>query len=118
MNQAVIAGVGNIYRAEVLFRLNCSPFREGRRLSRNEFDELWNDLVELMAAGTRRGRIHTVRPEHLPEAMGREPRRDRHGGEVYVYRRSGHPCHLCGALIEMTQMQGRKLYWCPDCQPE
>ena len=42
------------------------------------------------------GRIDTVRPEHTPEAMGRPPRVDRHGGEVYVYRRAGQPCLVCG----------------------
>ena len=58
---------------------------------------MWDDLVELMAEGVRTGRIDTVRPEHTPEAMGRPPRVDDHGGEVYVYRRTGQPCHVCGA---------------------
>lgn len=116
MNQSVFAGVGNIYRAEVLFRHNISPFRPGSQISRAEFDAIWADLVALMSQGTRNGRIDTVRPEHLPEAMGREPREDRHGGEVYVYRRDGRPCYLCGSIVEMADMQGRKLYWCPSCQ--
>lgn len=117
MNQDVFAGVGNIYRAEVLFRHNISPYREGRRVSRPDFDAIWADLVLLMSAGTKRGRIDTVRPEHLPEIMGRSPRRDRHGGEVYVYRRAGRECYLCGTEVCMADMQGRKLYWCPSCQP-
>ena len=50
-----------------------------------------------MAEGVRTGRIDTVRPEHTPEAMGRPPRADDHGGEVYVYRRTGQPCLVCGA---------------------
>jgi endonuclease-8 len=77
---------------------------------------MWADLVGLMTAGTKRGRIDTVRPEHLPEAMGRAPREDRHGGEVYVYRRDGRPCHVCGGDVLVTDMQGRKVYWCPSCQ--
>jgi endonuclease-8 len=116
MDQRVFAGVGNIYRAEVLFRHNISPFRAGRDVSRAEFDGMWADLVELMSKGTRRGRIDTVRPEHMPRAMGRPAREDRHGGEVYVYRRDGQHCYLCGAEIQITDMQGRKLYWCPKCQ--
>ena len=117
MDQRVFAGVGNIYRAEVLFRHNISPFRPGQRLSRGEFDAIWQDLVDLMTQGTKKGRIDTVRPEHLPEIMGRRPREDRHGGEVYVYRRAGQSCHLCDAIVEMTDLNGRKLYWCPSCQP-
>jgi endonuclease-8 len=117
MNQQVFAGVGNIYRAEVLFRHNISPFRPGSQVRWAEFEGMWDDLVDLMKAGTRRGRIDTVRPEHMPEVMGRRARRDRHGGEVYVYRRAGKACYLCETEIEMTDMQGRKLYWCPSCQP-
>lgn len=79
---------------------------------------MWGDLAQLMSAGTKRARIDTVREEHLPEVMGRAPREDRHGGEVYVYRRAGQPCFLCEAEVQMADMQGRKLYWCPGCQPD
>lgn len=116
MDQAVFAGVGNIYRAEVLFRHGVLPYREGREVNRAEFDAMWQDLVTMMTAGTRRGRIDTVRDEHLPEAMGRAPREDRHGGEVYVYRRDGRQCYLCGSEVQVADLQGRKLYWCPSCQ--
>ena len=71
----------------------------------------------LMAEGVRTGRIDTVRPEHTPEAMGRPPRRDDHGGEVYVYRRHQQPCHVCGAIVRTAELQGRNLFWCPRCQP-
>jgi endonuclease-8 len=118
MNQQVFAGVGNIYRAEVLFRHGISPYRPGTRVDREEFDAMWGDLAQLMSAGTKRARIDTVREEHLPEVMGRAPREDRHGGEVYVYRRAGQPCFLCEAEVQMADMQGRKLYWCPGCQPD
>jgi endonuclease-8 len=116
MDQRVFAGVGNIYRAEVLFRHGVSPFRLGVDVPREEFDAMWADLVQLMSAGTRHGRIDTVRDEHLPEAMGRPPREDRHGGEVYVYRRAGQPCLLCGTEVRVADLQGRTLYWCPACQ--
>jgi formamidopyrimidine-DNA glycosylase len=116
MDQRVFAGVGNIYRAEVLFRHGVSPFRPGRDVEREEFDAMWGDLVVLMTAGTKRGRIDTVRDQHLPEAMGRAPREDRHGGEVYVYRRDGRPCLVCGAEVQIADLQGRNLYWCPSCQ--
>jgi len=118
MDQRIFAGVGNIYRAEVLFRHGISPFQPGSELARVQFDELWADLVMLMADGVRRKRIDTVRDAHLPEAMGRPPREDRHGGEVYVYRRDGRPCHVCGTEVRILDLQGRKLYWCPSCQQE
>jgi endonuclease-8 len=117
MDQRVFAGVGNIYRAEVLFRHRINPYRLGHGITQDEFDAMWSDLVVLMTAGTKRGRIDTVRLEHMPEVMGRAPREDRHGGEVYVYRRDGLLCHLCGTDVLVADLQGRKLYWCPACQP-
>jgi DNA-formamidopyrimidine glycosylase len=117
MDQSVFAGVGNIYRAEALYRAGIDPYRPGREVSREEFLDMWSDLVELMRDGVRRGRIDTVREEHSPRAMGRPRRRDRHGGEVYVYRREGRECLVCGDEIAWSDMAGRNLYWCPTCQP-
>src|SRR4051812_10359145 len=74
MDQQVLAGVGNVYRAEVLFRHRVHPLRPGRTLRAAQFAAMWDDLVELMAEGVRTGRIDTVRPEHTPEAMGRPAR--------------------------------------------
>jgi endonuclease-8 len=116
VDQAVVAGVGNVYRAEVLFRHGIPPLLPGRSLDRPLWTSMWTDLVTLMRQGVRRGRIDTVRDEHLPEAMGRDPRRDRHGGEVYVYRRAGQPCLVCGTEIATQILAARKLYWCPTCQ--
>ncbi len=116
MDQSYFAGVGNIYRAEPLFRLGISPFTPGRALDRAEFDALWADLVQLMRYGFEHGRIDTVRDEHSPQAMGRAPRKDDHGGEVYVYRRAGQPCYICGEEIALRKVEGRNLFWCPGCQ--
>ena len=118
MDQAVLAGVGNVYRAEVLFRHGLHPLRPGRTLRVGRWRALWDDLVELMAEGVRTGRIDTVRPEHTPEAMGRPPRVDDHGGEVYVYRRTGQPCLVCGSTVRTDVLVGRNIFWCPRCQPK
>ncbi|MBZ5733023.1 Fpg/Nei family DNA glycosylase [Nocardioides sp. TRM66260-LWL] len=116
MDQAVVAGVGNVYRAEVLFRQRVDPFRPGTSLRRAQWQAIWDDLVALMPEGVVANRIDTVRPEHAPEAMGREPRADDHGGEVYVYRRAGQPCLLCGTTVRTEPMASRNLFWCPRCQ--
>ncbi len=117
MDQAVLSGVGNVYRAEVLFRAGIAPDRPGVKLSREEWAGIWADLVALMRVGVASGRIDTVRPEHTPEAMGRPPRQDDHGGEVYVYRRAGMACHVCGGPVASETMRARNLFWCPACQP-
>jgi endonuclease-8 len=117
MDQKVLAGVGNVYRAEVLFRHRMHPLRPGRTLRAGQWRALWDDLVVLMREGVRTGRIDTVRPEHTPEAMGRPPRADDHGGEVYVYRRAGQPCLVCGRRVATGTLLGRNLFWCSRCQP-
>ncbi|MFJ4670251.1 Fpg/Nei family DNA glycosylase [Kitasatospora purpeofusca] len=117
MDQKVLAGVGNVYRAEVLFRHGIDPHRTGRELLRAEWDAIWADLVALMHEGVGAGRIDTVRPEHTPEAMGRPPRVDDHGGEVYVYRRAGMPCLVCATEVRAEEHASRNLFWCPSCQP-
>jgi DNA-formamidopyrimidine glycosylase len=116
MDQSVLAGVGNIFRAEVLFRHRIDPWMAGRLLRRGEWDAIWDDLAELMEYAVARGRIDSVLPEHEPGAMGRPPRMDRHGGEVYVYRRAGAPCHVCGTPIRTEVIATRNLFWCPVCQ--
>lgn len=117
LDQKIIAGVGNIYRAEVLFRHGVDPYLPAKLLPRRTWDAMWQDLTELMAAGVVAKRIDTVRPEHTPEAMNREPRVDGHGGEVYVYRRAHRTCLICGTPVRTAEMFGRNLFWCPTCQP-
>src|SRR5699024_6476851 len=116
LDQRLVAGVGNVYRAEVLFRQGLDPLTPGRELRREQWEAVWADLVALMAVGVERGRIDTVRPVHEPEAMGRPPRQDDHGGEVYVYRRQNQPCWICGGPILTNTIAGRNLFWCPECQ--
>lgn len=116
MDQTVLAGVGNVYRAETLFRAHLNPMTPGREVTKRRWNAMWSDLVALMAYGVKTGRIDTVRPEHEPDAMGRLPRVDDHGGEVYVYRRTGQPCHVCGTTVRTAVLEGRNLFWCPRCQ--
>lgn len=116
MDQSVIGGVGNVYRAEVLFRHGVDPATPGRELGTERWRAMWDDLVVLMQEGVRTGRIDTVRPEHTPEAMGRDARADDHGGEVYVYRRDGQPCLVCGTTVLSKVVAARNLFWCPECQ--
>lgn len=112
MDQKVIAGIGNVYRNELLFRHRIDPFRPGRSIDESEFDESWVDLVELMGIGLRRGRILTMRPEDdhgMPSYRKGRPR-------SYVYRRAGEPCRICATPILTTVLEGRNVFWCPVCQ--
>ncbi|MBU2661888.1 Fpg/Nei family DNA glycosylase [Actinoplanes bogorensis] len=118
MDQSIVAGCGLIYANEVLFRAGLAPSTPGRLITADVWDELWADLRALMKEGVARGRIDTVHTRHTPEAMRRAPRVDRHGGEVYVYRRPGQPCLVCGTEVARGSLAARNLYWCPSCQRE
>jgi endonuclease-8 len=116
LNQEIVAGTGLIFVTEALFRAGVPPTMPGRDLTPTAWADLWADLRTLMAYAAATGRIDTVRPEHTPEAMGRPPRVDRHGGEVYVYRRAGQPCLVCRAPVSHGVLATRNSYWCPTCQ--
>jgi endonuclease-8 len=113
MDQQVVAGVGNVYRAEVLFRHGISPHRPGTAVGHDEWEAIWADLVELMRVGVRRGKIVVVRREHDHGAPAYAPDKPR----TYVYRRAGEPCRLCGTAVLHAVLEGRNLFWCPSCQP-
>ena len=114
MDQSVIGGLGNIYRAELLHRAGVNPFRAGNTMSVKEVSALWKDAVTLMRAGMVDRRIVTTRPADRPHKTGKARRFETH----YVYRRKGLPCFVCGTEVAMREFVGRKLYWCPGCQPE
>lgn len=118
MDQTVLAGIGNVYRAELLFRHRVDPFRPGRSLRARQWREMWDDLVTLMNDGVRTGRIDTVHPEHLTDAeldAEQSPAGSRRG-HSYVYRRAGEPCRVCGTRVRTQALQARNLYWCAKCQ--
>lgn len=113
MNQSIIAGIGNVYRAELLFLSNLSPFTPGKEVPKEKFDEIWANSVRLLRDGSTDGVIRTVEKKHL-EAHGVEL----HGGVhySYVYKRNGNQCLICKTTVEAAPLEGRTLYWCPTCQ--
>ncbi|MCU1641691.1 MAG: Fpg/Nei family glycosylase [Nocardia sp.] len=114
MDQKVLAGVGNVYRAEILFRHGISPDRPGTLLAYEEWQAIWADLVDLMKIGVRRGVMVVVRPDDdhgAPSYAADRPR-------TYVYRRAGAPCRLCSTPVLHAVMEARNLFWCPTCQPD
>jgi endonuclease-8 len=112
MDQKILSGVGNVYRAEVLFRNRLDPHRPGNELKKRSWNAIWADLVELMPQGVLDQRINTVRDEHLTQVTGAR----RRGGRNYVYRRTGLPCWVCGTPVQTEVLAGRNLFWCSRCQ--
>lgn len=114
LDQSVLAGVGNVYRAEALFVCGVAPGTPARELSREDFDCLWSTLRAMLREGERSGRIVTVDPAEVGAASAaRVPDAER----TYVYRRAGHPCRRCGTPVAMGTTGSRRMYACPTCQP-
>ncbi|MDO4259812.1 MAG: zinc finger domain-containing protein [Actinomycetaceae bacterium] len=113
MDQSLIAGVGNIYRADALFLAGISPLRIGSRISEKRLGELWGLICDLMNRGLAAGYLITMDPEEAPQPPIDG---DEEASRWYVYHRTGRPCLRCGTAISEKQMQGRRLFWCSNCQ--
>lgn len=113
MDQRVISGVGNIFRAESLYRCGIDPFRPAKECSRSELESLWNDNRYLLEIGVRVGRIITTDSCDRPGIPEEEAWPEY---AHYVYHHQGQECLRCGGTILVQEMVGRKLYWCPGCQ--
>ncbi len=113
MDQSVIAGIGNVYRAELAFRARIAPHTPGRLLTRAALLSVWRDARTLMREGERSGRIVTTRPSDRPHPNGAV----RRGEQYYVYHRTGRPCLICATPIVSEPLAGRTVYFCPTCQP-
>jgi endonuclease-8 len=113
MDQAVVSGIGNVYRAELLFRARQNPHTPGREVPEEVVRGIWRDWARLLPIGVETGQMMTMDdldPAAYRRAMAH--RDDRH----WVYHRAGLPCRVCGTAIVMEEAAGRKLYWCPNCQ--
>jgi endonuclease VIII len=109
LDQAVIAGIGNVYRAEILHLTGIDPATEGRLLSEAQLHEIWDRTVEQLRLGLKRDRIVTV------PLNGRRLSSMRRGDSVHVYKQSS--CRTCGSPVEHSDIGGRNMFSCPRCQP-
>jgi endonuclease-8 len=113
MDQSVVSGIGNVYRAELLYRALLDPHTPGKLVPEELVRQLWRDWSRLLVIGVETGQMMTMDDldaEAYRRAMA--SRDDRH----WVYHRAGLPCRICGTEIVLEEMAARKLYWCPNCQ--
>ena len=108
LDQSVIAGIGNIYRAEGLFLTRVHPKTPANEVPPEKVGELWDKSVELLKRGVAEGRIATL--PRVP--LGKTEETDR----IYVYNRERFPCRVCGVPISTGEMAARSIWWCDTCQ--
>jgi formamidopyrimidine-DNA glycosylase len=122
LDQSVVAGVGNIYASEALFRAGISPRQRAGRLTAAQIRRLWRAVRSVLAEAIEGGST-------VPLNFGGGPQQDglfyfgRAAGapdyyteRLQVYDREGQPCLRCGALIMRLVQASRSTYCCPGCQ--
>ena len=111
MDQAVLAGIGNVYRAEVLFVHGLHPETPANQISRAQWDSMWQTLRTWLRSGVREQRIITVDPKEVGVARSKLTREQ----ATYVYRSA--QCPRCDTEVRRWDIAGRWAYACETCQP-
>ncbi|WP_217924797.1 bifunctional DNA-formamidopyrimidine glycosylase/DNA-(apurinic or apyrimidinic site) lyase [Miltoncostaea oceani] len=112
LDQAFVAGVGNIYADEALYRARIHPRTRGEDLSHGQTKRLAAAVSAVLQAGVIAGGASISdyrRPDGSEGSMQ---------NQLDVYGRGGQPCLICGAALEQDRIAGRVSVWCPTCQPE
>jgi endonuclease-8 len=110
LDQSIIAGLGNIFRAEILFLLRLHPAIQGNDLTRRQFDNIWKQSVRLLADGVKYGWIVTTTAKDIGKPIAKFKQADR----FYVYKRK--TCRLCGSEIKTLNVGSRTIFFCPKHQ--
>jgi len=115
VDQTAVAGLGNVYRSELLFIERLDPFVPLRYLDDADLERILRTGVRLLRANLEGG--HRVTTSSAGAAAS-GPRGGRRDARRWVYRRAGLPCRRCGTIIRSASLGPlpRRLYWCPSCQ--
>jgi endonuclease-8 len=107
MDQSVMAGIGNIYRSEILWRQAVHPETPGKAIDRATFDRIWHDAKALLTLGVKRNAIITV--------DGAPPSKSRYRERVNIFAKDN--CPTCKGAIRRFEINGRRTFVCETCQP-
>jgi formamidopyrimidine-DNA glycosylase len=110
LDQALVAGVGNIYADESLFMSRIAPQTPSSRLKLNQLNKLHSSLVDVLTTSIGAGGTTFSDFRDLTGTNGN------YGHAAWVYRRSGQPCRICETPIRRDKLGGRSSHWCPNCQ--
>lgn len=110
LDQSIVAGIGNVYRAEILFLCGVDPARPSNSLTTDEVECIWETTIRLLQLGVKLGRIVTTDPEEI----GRQRGRMRDDERLYVYHQEH--CRRCGTELLTRDINGRRIESCPTCQ--
>ena len=110
LDQTIIAGIGNIYRAEILFLLRIHPSRPSSSVQRSEFEELWDMSVRLLELGVKYNRIITVGRDDTDKPLSRLSTDER----LWIYKKDH--CPVCRSKTQAWLLGNRQMFACSVCQ--
>jgi len=113
LDQKVLAGIGNVYRSELLFLSGLSPTAPANSFDEATVRELWELTQRQLRVGEKLNRIVTVDPKHAGYKTARSVPE---GERLYAYKRQDEPCRVCSTPIALIEVAGRKMWHCPSCQ--
>jgi formamidopyrimidine-DNA glycosylase len=111
LDQRVVAGLGNIYADEALWRARVSPLRPANEISHDEVLRVTRAIRAALRAGIER-QGSTLSDYRTPDGASGSMQ-----DEFRVYGRDGEPCQRCRATIAKARVGGRGTWYCPRCQP-
>ncbi|MEM9645783.1 MAG: DNA-formamidopyrimidine glycosylase family protein [Planctomycetota bacterium] len=110
LDQSIVSGVGNIFRAEVLFECGIHPEVPGNELTEEQFREVWKSLCKMMKTGLKYGQIIAVTAKEIKKPLSKVESTER----FRVYGKSS--CPRCQSPIQTIIVAARKIYVCENCQ--
>ncbi len=122
LDQSLVAGVGNIYASEALFRAGISPRLAARRLAQSQIERLWRAIRDVLAEAIRFGSTvpldwtGTEGSDGLFYYGSDERSQPSYDERLEVYDRAGRPCYRCNTPIRRIVQAARSTFFCPSCQ--
>jgi len=110
LDQSVVAGIGNIYADEILFRSQIQPAAEGQNLNEEQFKTIYQNMQSVLSAAVLKGGTS------FSDYVNSFGQKGQFQLELMVYQRDKQPCKKCGSLIAKTKIAGRGTHFCPVCQ--
>ena len=113
LDQNLLAGIGNVYRAELLFLCGIHPETPCNKIRDDQSEELWKWTVDLLRRGKKLNRIVTIQDEDKGTIKTKNKKRN---NSLYAYKRAGLDCRRCPDEIVISKLAGRSMWHCPNCQ--
>jgi formamidopyrimidine-DNA glycosylase len=110
LDQSLVAGLGNIYADEVLFKCGLQPTTPASQISLGQWEQLHQAIITVLEMAIAAGGTTFSDFRDVTGINGN------YGGLAWVYGRKGEPCRVCGTVIERIKLAGRSSHFCPHCQ--